>query len=44
MEFGRMGKGCKEAMFWLIDEGSAFKHGDHFIDELCDQLITKLHM
>ncbi|KAF8547669.1 hypothetical protein OG21DRAFT_1424357, partial [Imleria badia] len=44
MEFGRMGRGCKEGMFRLIDEGSAFKHADHFIDKLCNQLVTKLHL
>ena len=44
MEFGCMGKGCKEAMFQLIDEGTAFKRADYFIDELCDRLLAKLHM
>ncbi|KAG6373521.1 hypothetical protein JVT61DRAFT_6162 [Boletus reticuloceps] len=43
MQFGRVGKGCKEKMFELLEEGSAFKCADHFIDELCDYLVNELH-
>ena len=43
-EFGRMGKGCKEKMFRLMNDGTAFRHADIFIDELCNRLITELHL
>ena len=43
-EFGRMGKGCKEKMFRLMDDGTAFRHADIFIDEFCDRLVTELHL
>ncbi|KAF8121480.1 hypothetical protein EV363DRAFT_1185666 [Boletus edulis] len=42
MQFGRMGKGCREKMFELLEEGSAFQHADHFIDDLCDYHINEL--
>ncbi|KAF9236043.1 hypothetical protein BU15DRAFT_77351 [Melanogaster broomeanus] len=42
MRFGRVGKGCKEAMFKLIDEGAASKAAEHMITEVCDRLVWKL--
>lgn len=43
-QFGRVGKGCREVMFKLLDEGAAFKHVDRFIDQLCDHLVQELHL
>jgi hypothetical protein len=42
MHFGRVGEGCKEVMFRFIDQGTAFKFAEHFIEELCDHLVKLL--
>ncbi|KAF8124432.1 chitin synthase-domain-containing protein [Boletus edulis] len=42
MQFGRVGKGCKEKMFQLLDDGAAFKRGDLFVEEVCDYLVSEL--
>ena len=44
MQFGRVGKGCKEKMFRLLEDGAAFKRAELFVDELCDYLIKELHI
>jgi len=44
MQFGRVGKGCKEKMFRLLEGGAAFKHAELFVDELCDYLIKELRI
>jgi len=44
VQFGRMGRGCRDMMFQVLDEGEAFKHADHFVDDLCDRLIKDLHL
>jgi hypothetical protein len=42
LQFGRVSGGCKELMFKIIEQGTAFNHADQFVDEACNRLVEKL--
>jgi len=37
LQFGRVSGGCKELMFKIIEQGTAFNHTDQFVDEACNR-------
>ncbi|OJA10963.1 hypothetical protein AZE42_08486 [Rhizopogon vesiculosus] len=42
MPFGRVGRGCKELMFKILERGTAFHYADQFIEHACDRLVEQL--
>ncbi|OAX37464.1 hypothetical protein K503DRAFT_857339 [Rhizopogon vinicolor AM-OR11-026] len=42
MQFGRVGRGCKELMFKILERGAAFHYADQFIEHACNRLVEQL--
>jgi hypothetical protein len=40
--FRRVSRGCKELVFKIIEQGTAFNHADQFIEEACNRVVEKL--
>ncbi|KAI6031200.1 hypothetical protein PISMIDRAFT_26888 [Pisolithus microcarpus 441] len=42
MQFGRMGRGCQQLMFQVLDRGVAFRYADTFVKDVCQGLVHDL--
>ncbi|KAJ8586970.1 hypothetical protein M405DRAFT_742712 [Rhizopogon salebrosus TDB-379] len=42
LKFGRVSRGCKELMFKIIEQETAFAHANQFIEETCNRLVEQL--
>ncbi|KAI6114660.1 hypothetical protein EDD16DRAFT_1597213 [Pisolithus croceorrhizus] len=42
MQFGRMGRGCQQLMFQVLDCGVAFQYADTFVKDVCQGLVHDL--
>ncbi|KAI6017255.1 hypothetical protein PISMIDRAFT_29524 [Pisolithus microcarpus 441] len=42
MQFGRMGHGCQQLMFQVLNHGVAFRYADTFVKDVCQGLVHDL--
>ncbi|KAF8550529.1 hypothetical protein OG21DRAFT_1513919 [Imleria badia] len=44
MEFGRMGTGCQQLMFQILERGVGFRYAEVFITSVCSGLVDDFHL